>query len=88
MAFEQKEGNFACFQKTSKAGGQYYNGNVTLNGKTFNVSIFEKVSKRGDKYLSGIIDERTQQPTIEQAPATAKKVDSFEDDFLNDDIPF
>jgi hypothetical protein len=86
MAFEQKEGNFACFQKTSKAGGQYFNGKVVLQGKEYSVSIFEKVSKRGDKYLSGIIDEpRGQQET--QSP-TVKKVDSFNEDFLNDEIPF
>lgn len=87
MAFEQKDGNFACFLKTSKAGGQYFNGKVVLQGKEYSISIFEKVSRKGDKYLSGIIDEQTRGQQETPAPAI-KKVDSFNEDFLNDEIPF
>lgn len=84
MAFEQKEGNFACFQKTSKAGSLYYNGKVVLQGKEYSVSIFEKVSKKGDKYLSGIIEE----PKQPQTQKEVKKIYAFKEDFLDDDIPF
>lgn len=95
MAFEQKEGNFTCFQKTSKAGGLYYNGKVVLQGKEYNISIFEKTTVRGDKYLSGIIDEQkpfspTQIVTqaVTKTDNEPKKEDSFNSDFLDDEIPF
>ena len=96
MAYEQKEGNFACFSKTSKAGGQYFRGEVTIEGKQYNISIFEKTTSRGDKYLSGIIDEQkpfSATQTVMQAVTKTesnepKKEDSFNSDFLDDEIPF
>ena len=91
MAFEQKEGCFACFSKKSKAGAEYFNGTVTLNGKSYNVALFEKTTKNGDKYFSGIIDEQksfsvTQPETPKKEEP--KKQDAFSADFLDDDIPF
>ena len=96
MAYEQREGNFTCFQKTSKAGGLYYNGKVVLQGKEYNISIFEKTTVRGDKYLSGIIDEQksfsatqTVSREVNKAePNESKKEDSFSSDFLDNEIPF
>lgn len=92
MAFEQKEGCFACFSKKSKAGAEYFNGTVTLKGKSYNVALFEKITKNGDKYFSGIIDEQKSfsatQPEPQPKKEEPKKQDAFSTDFLDDDIPF
>lgn len=58
MAFEQKDGQFAAFPKTSKAGNDYFNGTLKLNGKDYSVTLFEKVAKTGNKYISGIVEEK------------------------------
>lgn len=89
MTYEVRDGQFACFQKTSQAGKIYYNGNVRIDGKNYNVSIFEKVSVKGDKFLSGVIDEWKTQPKFNQEVKQEEvKQDDFSSDFLDDDIPF
>lgn len=87
MAFEQKEGNFACFSKKSKAGAEYFNGTVTLNGKSYNVALFEKTTKNGAKYFSGIIDEQ-KSFSATQTETPKKEENKGQDTFLDDDIPF
>lgn len=89
MTYQAKDGQFACFQKTSQAGKTYYAGSVRINDKNYNVSIFEKVSVKGDKFLSGIIDEWKTQPKFKQEVKQEEvKQGDFETDFLDDDIPF
>jgi hypothetical protein len=86
MVYEAKDGQFACFQKKSKAGKIYYSGAVRINDKNFNISIFEKVTVKGDKFLSGIIDECKTQSR--QEVKEVKQEDDFTSDFLDDDISF
>lgn len=62
---EKKNGEFACFKKTSQKGTTYFNGTLTLDGKEYWISIFNKHSQKGEQFLSGMVEPKkpsTQQP--------------------------
>lgn len=83
MSYEQKNGQFVCFQKESKkTGRKYFNGETMLDGKAYWVSIFEKVSVKGDRYLSGVLEEKKTEPK----PIEQKEKEN--DDWLNNEVPF
>jgi hypothetical protein len=61
---EKKNGEFACFKKTSKKGTTYFNGTLTLDGKEYWISVFNKHSQKGEQYLSGMVEPK--QPKKEE----------------------
>ena len=61
---EKKNGEFACFKKTSKKGTTYFNGTLTLDGKEYWISVFNKHSQKGEQCLSGMVEPK--QPKKEE----------------------
>ena len=72
---EKKNGEFACFKKTSKKGTNYFNGTLTLDGKEYWISIFNKHSQKGEQYLSGIVEPKK--------PVSEEKTDITADQYKN-----
>lgn len=63
---EKKNGEFACFKKTSQKGTVYFNGTLLLDGKEYWISIFNNKSQKGEQYLSGSVQPKQPKPEAEQ----------------------
>jgi len=85
---EKKNGEFACFKKTSKKGTNYFNGTLTLDGKEYWISIFNKHSQKGEQYLSGMVEPKKPMNKEEITADQYKKEKEGEITSFNDEIPW